>query len=45
MPGDGELWSRELDADSPLVLIVDDEPTVLETLSYQIGRDFRVATA
>ena len=42
---EGELRTRELDSGTPLVLVVDDEATTLETLSYQIGRDFRVMTA
>lgn len=29
----------------PVVLIVDDEPTVLDTLSHQLRRDYRVVTA
>ena len=29
----------------PLILVVDDEPTVLETLCHQLGTDFQVATA
>src|SRR5690348_839904 len=29
----------------PVVLIVDDEPTVLDTLSHQLRRDYRVITA
>jgi CheY-like chemotaxis protein len=45
MPGAGELRTRELDSETPLVLVVDDELTTLETLSYQIGQDFRVMTA
>src|SRR3712207_6994825 len=39
MPGEGELETRELDTERPLVLVVDDEPTTLETLQYQIGKD------
>lgn len=45
MSDDGELWTREHDPETPLVLVVDDEPTQLETLNYHIGRDFRVMTA
>lgn len=45
MPGEGELETRELDTGRPLVLVVDDEPTTLETLQYQIGKDFPVMTA
>jgi CheY-like chemotaxis protein len=41
MPDEGELETGERE----LVLVVDDEPTTLETLEYQIGRDFRVMTA
>jgi CheY-like chemotaxis protein len=45
MPGEGELGTRELDTEKPLVLVVDDEATTLETLRIQIGADFRVMTA
>jgi CheY-like chemotaxis protein len=41
MPSDAPPQPRE----TPPVLVVDDEATTLETVSYQIGQDFRVMTA
>ncbi len=42
-----ELWRRSstLIPDAPAVLVVDDEPTVLDTLSHQLGAEYRVWTA
>nr|BFE79006.1 hypothetical protein GCM10020093_016070 [Planobispora longispora] len=42
-----ELWRRTsvLTGETPSVLLVDDEPTVLETLSHQLGTEYRVVTA
>jgi CheY-like chemotaxis protein len=44
---DYDVWGRDFvpAADAPAILLVDDERTVLDTLSHQLGRDFRVATA
>jgi CheY-like chemotaxis protein len=44
---DNELWSRAYPTPdgAPAILVVDDEPTVLETLSHQLRRDYRVVTA
>jgi CheY-like chemotaxis protein len=44
---DNDLWRRTVDppANAPAILLVDDEPTVLETLSHQLRRDYRVVTA
>ncbi|GAA2702831.1 hypothetical protein Apa02nite_058520 [Actinoplanes palleronii] len=41
-----ELYkSANADDKKPVVLVVDDEETVLETLSLQLGREYRVLTA
>ncbi|GIH95538.1 response regulator [Planobispora siamensis] len=42
-----ELWRRSsvFTGETPSVLVVDDEPTVLETLTHQLGTDYRVITA
>jgi ActR/RegA family two-component response regulator len=41
-----ELYrSEKADSNKPLVLLVDDEETVLESLSLQLGREFRLLTA
>ncbi|GAA2898805.1 response regulator receiver modulated metal-depenent phosphohydrolase [Actinoplanes cyaneus] len=41
-----ELYkSARADDNKPVVLVVDDEETVLETLSLQLGREYRVLTA
>ncbi|MEV6305946.1 response regulator [Actinoplanes sp. NPDC051861] len=41
-----ELYrSAGADSGKPLVLLVDDEESVLETLSMQLGRDYRLLTA
>ncbi len=41
-----ELYkSAKADDNKPVVLVVDDEETVLETLSLQLGREYRVLTA
>ena len=42
-----EVWRRPsvLSADAPAILIIDDEPVILETLTHQVGRDYRVVTA
>jgi CheY-like chemotaxis protein len=44
---DNELWSRPGTpaAGAPAVLVVDDEPEVLETLVHQLRREYRTATA
>jgi CheY-like chemotaxis protein len=41
MPSEAPPQARE----TPPILVVDDEATTLETVSYQIGQDFRVMTA
>ncbi|GGL00774.1 hypothetical protein Ppa06_69290 [Planomonospora parontospora subsp. parontospora] len=48
MPNESnELWHRSAvsTAETPAILLVDDEPTVLETLVHQLGQDYRVVTA
>ncbi|MEV6347297.1 response regulator [Actinoplanes sp. NPDC051851] len=41
-----ELYrSADADNNKPLVLLVDDEEAVLETLSLQLGRDYKIMTA
>ncbi|MBG0817963.1 response regulator [Planomonospora sp. ID82291] len=48
MPNESnELWRRSsvFTAETPSVLLVDDEPAVLETLVHQLGHDYRVVTA
>ncbi|MBG0830269.1 response regulator [Planomonospora sp. ID67723] len=42
-----ELWRRALvfTDETPSVLLVDSEPTVLRTLSHQLGGDYRIVTA
>ncbi|WP_084780086.1 response regulator [Planobispora rosea] len=42
-----ELWRRRsvFTSETPSILLVDDEPTVLETLGHQLGTDYRVVTA
>ncbi|HYN92485.1 MAG TPA: response regulator [Pilimelia sp.] len=41
------LWHRDPAStdEAPVVLLVDDEPTVLATLDHQLSRDYRVVTA
>ncbi|GAA3446595.1 response regulator [Planomonospora venezuelensis] len=42
-----ELWRRApaFAGEAPSILLVDDEPTVLQTLSHQLGGNYRVVTA
>jgi CheY-like chemotaxis protein len=44
---DIELWNRPSapKPETPAILLVDDEPTVLDTLRHQFRRDYRVVTA